>query len=106
MYELEGVSVRETERLFEILQVDVVKYEEKSFDVIVMGDFNARIGVGAEEHPNSNGKCMLELMRVGDLSIENQLQCSDGGGLGERGVRKFVIDYMLFGKVIEVVKMV
>ena len=27
----EGVS--ETERLFEVLQIDVVKYEEKSFDV-------------------------------------------------------------------------
>ena len=29
--------MRETERLFEILQVDAVKYEEKGFDVIVMG---------------------------------------------------------------------
>ena len=32
----EGVRVRETERLFEVLQVDVVKYGEKGFDVIVM----------------------------------------------------------------------
>ena len=29
----------------------MVKYEEKGYDVIVMGDFNARIGLGAEEHP-------------------------------------------------------
>ena len=50
----EGVRVRETERLFEVLQVDVVKYEEKGFGVILMGD--ARIGLGAEEHPNSNVK--------------------------------------------------
>ena len=33
----EGVRVRETEKLFEVLQLDVVKYEEKDFDVIVMG---------------------------------------------------------------------
>ena len=32
----EGVRVRETERLFKVLQVDVVKYEEKGFDVIVV----------------------------------------------------------------------
>ena len=29
-------------RLFEVMQVDVMKYEEKGFDVMV--DFNARIG--------------------------------------------------------------
>ena len=32
----EGVRVRKTERLFEVLQVDVVKYEDKSFDVFMM----------------------------------------------------------------------
>ena len=52
-------------RLFEVLQIDVVRYEEKGFDVIVMEDFNARIGLGAEGHPNSNGKRLLELVRVG-----------------------------------------
>ncbi len=88
----EGVRVRETDRLFEVLQVDVVKYEEKDFD-IVMGDFNARIGLGAEEHPNSNGK---RLVRVGDLSIGNQLQYCDGRWTWGSGVRKSVIDYMLF----------
>ena len=40
--------VKEVERLFEVLQVDVLKYEEKGFDVIVMWDFNARIGLGTE----------------------------------------------------------
>ena len=48
------------ERMFEVLQVDV-KYEEKGFDVIVMGDFNARIGLGTDEHPSSNEKRLLEL---------------------------------------------
>ena len=102
----EGVRVREMERLFEVLPVDVVKYEEKSFDVIVMEDFNVRIGLGAEEHPNSNGKRLLELVRVGDLSVGIQLQCCDDRWTREGGVRMSVIDYMLFGKAIEVVEMV
>ena len=33
------------------------------------------IGVGAGEHPNSNGKRLLELVRAGDFCIGNQLQC-------------------------------
>ena len=88
----EGVRVREKERLFEVLLVDMVKYEEKDFDVIVMGDFNARIGLGAEEHPSSNGKRLLELVRAGDLSVGNQLQYCDGRWTWGSGVRKSVID--------------
>ena len=52
----------------------MVEYEEKGFDVIVMGGFNARIGMGVEEYPNSNGKRLLEPVRMGDLSVGNQLQ--------------------------------
>ena len=51
-----------------------------------MGDCDARIGLGAEEHPNSNEMRMLELVRMGDLSIGNQLHCCDGGWTWESGV--------------------
>ena len=40
-----------------------MNYEEKDFDVVVMGDFNARIGLGAEDHPNNNGRRLLDLVR-------------------------------------------
>ena len=49
---------------------------------------------------------MLELVKVGDLSVGNQLQCCDGRWTWESDVRKSVIHYMLFGKAIEVVEMV
>ena len=62
--------------------------------------------MGAEAHPNRNGKRLLELVREGDLNVGNQLQCSDGRWTWESGVRKSVIDYMLFWKAIEVVEMV
>ena len=48
----EGVRVEEMERLFEVMQVDVMKYEEKRFDDVIGGGggggFNARIGLGAK----------------------------------------------------------
>ena len=81
----------------------MVKYEENGFDVIVMEDFCARIGLEAEEHPNSNGKRLL--VRAGDLNLGYQLQCCDGRWTWESGVRKSVIVCM-FGKAIEVVEMV
>ena len=43
-----------------------------------MGNFNARIGLGAEDCPNSNGKRLLDLVRLGDFVIENKLQCCVG----------------------------
>ena len=58
-------------RLFEVLEVNMVGYEEKGFDIVVMEDFNGRIGLGTEEHPNRNGKRLLELVRTGDLNVGN-----------------------------------
>ena len=42
-----------------------------------MENFYVRIGLGAEEHPNSNGKRLLEFVMAGDLSVEIV------GGLGK-----------------------
>ena len=43
-----------------------------------MRDFNARIGLRAEDRPNSNGKRLLDLVRLGDFVVENKLQCCEG----------------------------
>ena len=58
-----GMGIEETERLFKVMQVDVIEYEEKGFDVDVMGDFNARIDLGTEDRPNSNGKRLSDLVK-------------------------------------------
>ena len=42
----EGVRSVESERLFEEIQENVLKYEDSGFEVVVMGDFNAHIGLG------------------------------------------------------------
>ena len=69
---LERMRVREMARLVEVLQVDV-KYEEKVFDVIVMWISMQELDW---EQRNIMGKL---LVRAGNLSIGNQLQCCDGG---------------------------
>ena len=74
--ESRGVRVEEMERLFEVIQVDIIMYEEKCFDV--MEDFNARISVGAEDRPNSNGKRLLDLVILGDFVEGSKLQCCEG----------------------------
>ena len=48
--ESRGVRVEEMERLFEVMHVDVMKYEEKDFDV-VMEDFITKNWVGGIRFP-------------------------------------------------------
>ena len=52
-----------------------MKYEEKSFDVVMGWDFNARLG--AEDRPN-NRKRLLDLVRLGDFVVGNKLHCCVG----------------------------
>ena len=47
--------------MFECLQVEASKYQNEEYEVILMGNFNARIKIGSEEHPNSNGRRLLIL---------------------------------------------
>ena len=42
----EGVRVEEMERMFEVTQVNVMKYEEKGFDVLVVGVLMQELGWG------------------------------------------------------------
>ena len=52
----------------------------------VMGDFNARIGLGAEDNPSCNGKRLLDLVKLGDFVVGNKLQCcEDIGNMGKWG---------------------
>ncbi len=48
-----------------------------------MGYFNAKVGLGAVEHPNSNGKRLLELVRADDQNVGISCSVVMVGGLGE-----------------------
>ena len=62
--------------LFE-MKPKVTAYQEEGFEVLVVGDFNLHLGIGAEQSPNRNGRKLLDLVGVWNLSIGNQLsQCS------------------------------
>ena len=43
-----------------------------------MGDFNPRIGLGDEAHPNSNGRKLLHLVCIGGHTIENKINNCEG----------------------------
>ena len=45
-------------------------------------------------------------MRLGDFVVGNKLQCYVGRWTWERGEKKWAIDYMLFRKGLDVIKMV
>ena len=66
--------------------------------MVLMLDFNARIGLGVEDGPNSNGKRLLGLVRLGDFVVGKKLQWFEGRWTLENGEKKSVIDYILFVK--------
>ena len=70
---LERVRIQETESLFEVLESDVVAFEGNGYEMILMGDFNARIGLGEEAYPNSNGRWLVHLVGVGVWTIEKEM---------------------------------
>ena len=55
--------------LFEMMKGKVTDFQEAGFDVLVMGDFNAYIGLGSEQSPNRNGRKLLDLVGVCNLCI-------------------------------------
>ena len=65
--------------VFEMMKAKVTDYQEAGFDVLVMGDFNAQIGLGTERSPSRNGRKFLYLVGMCNLRVGNQLsQCSGG----------------------------
>ena len=78
---LEGVRCEETdsEVQFEKAGSDVL---ELWYKVVVMGDFNAHIGIGEEVVANRNGRRLLNLANV---VVGNELPVCKGRGKGARG---------------------
>ena len=55
----EGVRV---DKQFGAIEDKVVRLQQKGFRVILMGDFNAHIGLGEEQSPNRNGQRLVKLV--------------------------------------------
>ena len=75
----EGVRTDDTEDQFEEVQEEIGRLQEEGYEVVVMGDFNAHIGLGIEQQPNRNGQRLLNLVWAGELIIGNELPQCQGG---------------------------
>jgi len=84
-----------TEAQFEEVQEEVARLQGEGFEVVVMGDFNAHIGLGDEQHPNRNGQRLLNLVWADGLVIGNELPQCQGRWTWECGQKRSVIDYIL-----------
>ena len=90
-----GIANRGSE-MFEMMKAKVTDYQETGFEVLVMGDFNVHIELGAEKSPNRNGRKLLDLVGVCNLREEYQLsQCSGGVSGRLYPVKGLVVDRMM-----------
>ena len=55
---------------------EIGRLQEEGYEVVVMGDVNAHIGLGIEQQPNRNDRRLLNLVWAGELVTGNELpQC-------------------------------
>ena len=58
------------------MQEEIGRVQEEGYEVVVMGDVNAHIGLGIEQQPNRNDWRLLNLVWAGELVTGNELsQC-------------------------------
>lgn len=76
----------------------MLRYGEVGYEVFVMGDFNAHIGLGQERVPNRNGQRLLHLVGAANLVIGNlSCVCSGRWTWESRGLRSVVDHFLLSG---------
>ena len=100
----EGATRSQVKDMFSELGELTERYSEQG-EVILVGDFNARVGNTAhsvgpngEERVSSNGKVMLEFLQQADLRVVNgffpRKEDSTPNWTRERGESKSIIDYI------------
>ena len=103
----ENSKVEERSEFFEELEVQIERAESSGDEVIILGDFNARI----EENPSMvcvsncgspNGKKLVDLIRKYQLSVCNFHEKSSGKWTriqhSKDGTSKSVLDYLILQK--------
>ena len=95
----EGVRVEETDQLYVELRRQVVGWREEGKVVMVMGDYNGRIGLGRgeDEVVNRNGRWLLNWCGECDLEIVNAEMKCEGKWTWSRGDKRSTIEYMYVG---------
>ncbi len=96
----EGVRVEETKKIYEKLQQQVNDMREEGKMVVVMGDFNGRIGAGGggDEVVNTNGRRLLAWSRECDMMIVNNESKCKGKWTWSNADKQSTIDYMLINR--------
>ena len=102
----EGVRVENTEEQFEGMQEEIVRLQQKGFSVVLMGDFNAHIGLGEEQLPNKNGQKLVNFVWACDLRVGNEHPECTGRWTWECGEKRSVVDYVLVAREVNVHRMV
>lgn len=91
---------------FEGIQDEIARLPQKGFNVVLMGDFNAHIGLGDEQSPNWNGQRLVNLLWSCDLMVGNELSECRGRWTRECGEKRSMTDYILLSRGARVHRMV
>ena len=88
-------TVAELQRLYKKIGKEVEKATMENARVVLMGDFNAKIGDGELEMASKGGKVLKEMAEKQDMLIVNTDERCEGKWTRMMGDERSVLDYMM-----------
>ena len=90
---LDARDVNRNQKIIEKLENIVKDWEIKQTPVIIVGDFNAHIGIVGNQSVNANGRLILDLLNKFNLVLLNEDEICEGEIAWSRENYKSAIDF-------------
>ena len=92
-------NLNKMKEIYKNLEVEIKESVEKKEELIVMGDFNCKIGINEKEEPekgiSKGGKQLMKLVKRYELIITNKTEKCQGMWTRKQGNERSVLDYIL-----------
>ena len=92
------IKKEELQKIYKEMEKDVIEAQSKGESILVMGDFNCKIGdkiEGNNDEVTKGGIMLLEMCKNTGMGIVNSLKNCEGTWTRVQGKEKSIIDYVL-----------
>ena len=97
----DSVTVKELSAIYKKVQEEIEMAVEQNERILLMGDFNCKVGVnipGNHEKITKGGRILLKMVNKYDLCLLNKERCCKGTWTRIEGSDKSILDYMIVRK--------
>lgn len=90
---------KEIKDMYKLINEEIKQGQMKKQKMVIMGDFNCKVGIGGkDQHISKGGKILCEMMEENDLILANTVDRCEGKWTRIEGLKKSIIDYIMLEK--------